>query len=291
MAVATVSLLAVRVEREAATEEAAQTHGRHQPCPLGTIEDRGRGQGDHPEGTKLEQGLQQESAEHHGADDGPKPTTGNDRRVGGPDLAAQGRCVVNAMEAGLGEPRQDADGHQGEGNREEICDARCAECGDHAPGEGARHQGAALEHTKAPQFPFEAFAAPGLFDQHVIDDGVGRPGLQGEIAPEQEGSHQVHRDVGTEPADKGARAESEVGDHQDATPAPAVGQDARRDLEEGHDHRVRRGEEADGGGGEPDVAQEQLLDRCPEADAEKEAGHKEWPEALSNSCRGITSWG
>ena len=39
----------------------------------------------------------------------------------------------------------------------------------------------------------------------------------------------------------------------------------------------------------PILAQEELLDWCPEADAEKKARHKEWSEALSNSCRGIRS--
>ena len=195
------------------------------------------------------------------------------------------------MQARLVEAGQDTDRDEGERYRQEVCDARRRERCDHASGQSARYQSCAFEQTKAAQLLLEAIAAAGLLDQDVIDDRVSRARLEREVAPKQQCRRQVHRNARTDAADDGAGGKGQVSHDENSSPAPTVRQDARRDLEEGHDHGVGRGKEADTGRRESDLVQEEFLYRCPEVDAEKEAGHIKGPKASTDALRGPGTFG
>ena len=90
-------------------------------------------------------------------------------------------------------------------------------------------------------------------------------------------------------ADEGAAGERS---HQvNSSPAPAIRKDARRDLEEGHDHGVGRCQETNAGRREPDPVQQEFLYRCPEVDSEKEAGHVKGSRASTDALRGTGTFG
>jgi hypothetical protein len=93
--------------------------------------------------------------------------------------------------------------------------------------------------------------------------------LQRKVHPEQQRRRQVGGNASAQAADERTASEREIGEDEYATTTPPVGQDARGNLEERHDRGVCGGEQADRGGGKPDLAEEQLLDRHPEVDAQQ----------------------
>jgi hypothetical protein len=260
----------VRIGTQAPGEGAAQAQGGHEPGPR-RAERPGAGPGlHHPQRAELEDGLGEDGREHQQGGDGQEPAVPAQHPERGGDVAAQRLRLARLVQARLPERRQPQDREGDERQRGEVGDPGSGHGRERAPTEGAEHQRRALDHPHPAQDRLEALAGAGLLQDRVVDDGVDRAGLHGEVHAQQQGGDDVAGDIGAEPAHHDAEQRAHVADDQDAPPAPPVGEDPRGNLEQRHHRGVGGGHEADGPGREAQLGQEQLLDRHPEGDAAEE---------------------
>ena len=107
-------------------------------------------------------------------------------------------------------------------------------------------------------------AVAGLLQDRVVGDRLERARLHREEHAQEQRGHDVHAHVGAEPTDHDADDQRRLGEEDDTPPAPPIGQDPRRHLEQRHHRRVRGGHDRDAAVVEADVGHEQLLDRHPQ---------------------------
>jgi hypothetical protein len=166
----------------------------------------------------------------------------------------------------LAEAQQEQQPGGGAGNRDHVGQARGRQAGQDTTEQGAAGERGAVPCLDPAEVPFVPVGAAGLLQQGVVDDRVDGPGLQREKDAENHRADDIAGHTGAHRADQHAEQRGSAGEHEHATPAPPVGEDAGRDLQHRHHRRVRGGHRGDQGRGEAELGHEDLLNRYPRRD-------------------------
>ena len=202
---------------------------------------------------------------------------------------AQGRAVVGLVQPRFTERLERPERGQPERQGDEVGEPGRGDRGQTGPGKGAGHERQALPHPDPSDGCLEGITGADLLEHGVVDDRIHRARLHREEHTEQQGGTDVGRHVGAQSTDQLAGQQGQAGEHQDASAAPSIGEDARGDLQERDDGGIGRRHDPDAAGVETDLAHEQLLDRHPQDHALEQGGDDERAQPPADAYRGLSA--
>ncbi len=188
-------------------------------------------------------------------------------------VGSRGLVQLRFAEAEVGDDRE-----CGERDGQEVGQPGAGEPGDPAAEQRAGDQRDSLDEPDPADALLERVAVAGLLQHRVVDDGVHRPGVHGEVDAEDQRAEDVAGHVVAHPADQRTHRQRDAGHDQHPAAAPPVGEDPGRYFDDRHDRGVGGGHHADRGGVEADLGHEQLLDRRPEHETLQERGDVQWQQ-------------